>query len=485
MSKAELQLASDIASFYSDPLGFVLYAYPWGKPGRLSQHDGPDAWQREFLTDLGNEVKKRGFDGVTPVAPIRMATSSGHGIGKSTLVAWLVDWIMSTRPGARGTVTADTFQQLDTKTWAAIVEWTRLCVTAHWFEITSDSIYFRDRKDSWRVAAQSCREENSEAFAGQHAANSTSFVIGDEASAVPDKILEVAEGAMTDGEPMIFLFGNPTRSSGKFHRVMFGSERARWVTRTVDSRHSRFTNKQQIAEWIQDFGEDSDFVRVRVRGEAPRQGNCQLVPSEVVEQCRKMQLPLIASMPKILSVDPARFGDDRTVIGLRQGRIFRVLGKYRGLDTLQVAERVIACIAQEKPALVVVDGDGLGAGVFDHVKYRAGSTRLHEFRGGMRAFNEPKYRNRRAEVWCEMADALKAGMSIPDDPEITTDLTAPEYCFSSKGQICLESKDMMKARGLASPDIGDTLAMTFAQKVLPTPPQPSRPRPYFHKSVWS
>ena len=81
------QIAQDIAKFYADPLGFVLYAYPWGQPGMLERHSGPDGWQREFLSELGAEVRKRAFDGVHPVAPIRMATSSGHGVGKSVLSA--------------------------------------------------------------------------------------------------------------------------------------------------------------------------------------------------------------------------------------------------------------------------------------------------------------------------------------------------------------------------------------------------------------
>jgi hypothetical protein len=160
---------------------------------------------------------------------------------------------MSTRPRAKGTVTANTFTQLDTKTWAAIQTWARLLINRHWFTITGDSMYFRGQKDTWRVTAQSSKEENSESFAGQHAFDSTSFYIFDEASAVPDKIWEVAEGGLTDGEPFFLACGNPTRNTGRFHRITFGSERERWTRFSVDSRTSKFTNKQQIAEWIADY----------------------------------------------------------------------------------------------------------------------------------------------------------------------------------------------------------------------------------------
>ena len=472
---AELLLAKDISRFYDDPLGFVKYAYPWGQPGLLEHHDGPDVWQREFLLDLGAEVKKRAFDGQSPVAPIRMVVSSGHGVGKGTVTAWIVDWIMSTRPRCRGTVTANTFQQLDTKTWASIQTWTKLCITRNWFILTSDSMYFRAHKEEWRVSAQSCKEDNSENFAGQHAADSTSFYIFDEASAVPDKIYEVAEGGLTDGEPMFFLFGNPTRNSGKFVRVTYGDERNRWLRRTVDSRESRFTNKEQIQEWIEDYGEDSDFVRVRVRGECPRAGTTQLIPSEDVAVCRKYQAKGYQNLPKILAVDVARFGDDRTVIGVRQGRQFRVLAKHRGLDLVSVAERVIEFISEEEPDGIVVDGDGLGAGVVDLLRSRNFGLRLHEFHGGARARDVNKYFNHRAEVWGLMAEWLKAGAEIPDDPELEIDLTSPQYGYSNKQQIQLEKKEDMKKRGLASPDLGDCLAMSFAVTIG------TRPRPQPHK----
>jgi hypothetical protein len=202
MREVDIQLADDVSRFYADPLGFTLWAYPWGQPGMLEHHDGPDEWQRNALIELGNQVRQRKFDGVNPVAPIRIVTVSGHGIGKSVFCAWVTHWIMSTRPRCKGTVTANTFAQLSTKTWAAIQQWGKLLINRHWFEIGSDCMYYRNQKESWAVSAQSCREENSESFAGQHAADSTSFYIFDEASAIPEKIWEVAEGGLTDGEPI-------------------------------------------------------------------------------------------------------------------------------------------------------------------------------------------------------------------------------------------------------------------------------------------
>jgi len=144
--------------------------------GRWSNTTGLTTGSSSFLRELGQEVTANAFDGLKAVRPIRRAVSSGHGIGKSVLSAWIVDWIMSTRPNAQGTITANTFTQLSTKTWAAIQRWTKMCLTAPWFVATSDRMYHKDYKESWFCAPQSSKEENSEAFAGQHAADSTSFL---------------------------------------------------------------------------------------------------------------------------------------------------------------------------------------------------------------------------------------------------------------------------------------------------------------------
>ena len=123
-------------SFRDDPLGFVMFVFPWGERGtQLEGETGPDEIQKEFLTSLGEEVRSRKFDGTNPVLPICMSESSGHGTGKSAMGAWIAWWILSTRPFSIGTVTAGTFTQLEEKTWAAIRSWGRLCITARWFDV--------------------------------------------------------------------------------------------------------------------------------------------------------------------------------------------------------------------------------------------------------------------------------------------------------------------------------------------------------------
>jgi hypothetical protein len=168
----------------------------------------------------------------------------------------------------------------------------------------------------------------------------------------------------------------------------------------------------------------------------------------------------------------ARFGEDQTVIGIRQGRKVRILAKLRGRDTIHVAERVIRFIEQERPNATIIDGDGTGAGVIDQLRYRGFGEQLFEFHGSRPARDANMYCNRRAEVWGLMREALQEGMEIPDDPELADDLTGLQYGFSSKQPIQLEKKEDLKKRGLSSPDCGDMLAMTFAERIAAPSSEP-------------
>ena len=466
-----------MARFYADPLGFVMYAYPWDADEALQMVElaepyrrrypckfGPDLWACEFLEELGREVRKRGFDGKHPVEAIRAATASGHGIGKSAMVAWLVNWIMSTRPYAKGIVTANTASQLETKTWAEIAKWTKRSITAHWFDVGggrgSMKMVHRQHPESWLCVAQTCREENAEAFAGLHAANSTPFYIFDEASAIPEAIGEVAEGGLTDGEPMFFKFGNPTRNSGGFYDCFHGM-RHRWITRQIDSRSVAITNKNQIRQWIDDYGLESDFVKVRVRGMFPALSARQFISVQDADAALGRHLNPTAHnfAPVILTCDPAWSGDDELVIGKRQGLAFTVLRAIPKNDNDIEIANILANLEDEHHADAVFVDAGYGTGIVSAGQTLGRGWTLVWFAGSS---SDPGCLNKRAEMWKLMRDWLKAGGAIPDDKMLYADLIGPETVPRMDGKIQLESKDDMKRRGLASPNRGDALALSFA-----------------------
>jgi len=485
-SNPELMLAQDMGRFYADPLGFVLYAFPWDTDKSLQLvklpspwnliYDceyGPDAWACELLDSIGRDVRERGFDGTHAVAPIQYAVSSGHGIGKSAMAAWITLWIMSTRPHSKGVVTANTAAQLSSKTWAGVSSWLSRSVNKHWFQITTGKgamrLVHKQYPDSWRVDAQTSQEENSESFAGLHAASSTPWYLFDEASAIPAKIWEVAEGGKTDGEPMHFVFGNPTRNTGAFAEC-FGKQRHRWNVRQIDSRTVAITNKKLLAEWVKDYGEDSDFVKVRVRGVFPNASSLQFIARELVDiaMSRLPTAERFIGRTCAVGVDVARFGDDQSVIFTRVGRdgVGIPIKRFRELDTMQLASKVAEHIDYLKTMhlspVVFVDGGGVGGGVIDRLRQL--NHDVIEVQFGGKADEPKKYLNKRAEMWGRVKAWLGIGC-LPKDEAMVTDLTSVEYQFTPADQIQLESKEHMKQRGLASPDDGDAIALTFAYPV--------------------
>lgn len=388
----------------------------------------------------------------------------------SAITAWIVCWLMATRPNCKGVVTANTAAQLETKTWAEITKWMRRSLVKDLFDCKSTSITALESPESWRVDALTCREENAESFAGQHAASSTPFYVFDEASAIPEAVYDVAEGGLTDGEPMIFLFGNPTRNSGRFFEC-FHKRAKYWNTRTIDSRNVAITNKKQIAQWEEEYGEDSDFFKVRVKGEFPSQGADQFIPAARVRAAMDRGSPATnASTCAMVGVDVARFGDDDTVIFTRIGRDGATVPvkRFHGLNTVQVVGQVKEHIRYLRTTLkvprvhVFVDEGGVGGGPVDILKEDGFPVRGINF--AETPDDKDKYPGKREEMWDRMAEWLKEG-SLPDDKELQEDLVSPTYSFDTYGRKKLESKKDMKKRGLRSPDAADAVALTFACRV--------------------
>lgn len=465
MDDFERQLTQDIAEFQHDPIGFVLYAFPWGKEGtELAKHPGPRAWQRETLELMGEKLRAGG----TVEEAIQIATASGHGIGKSALVAMVIMWALSTREDTRGVVTANTEKQLVSKTWPELAKWHRMSVVSHWFTFTATALYSTqtEHEKTWRVDAIAWSLTNTEAFAGLHNEGKRVLLIFDEASAIPDAIWEVSEGALTDADTEILwlAFGNPTRNTGRF-RECFGKRRHRWEHRQIDSRTVEGTNKAQLDKWVVDYGEDSDFVRIRVHGIFPRAGVNQFIGTDLVEEAQKRRIDVQdPGAPFVLGCDIARFGDDQNVVRGRQGRNARCMPpvKWRGMDTVFTAGKIAEIIDRTNPEAVFIDGGGIGGAVVDILKSR--NYKVIEVNFGGKAKNEQDFYNKAAEMYQAVKDWLPTGQ-LDDDSELADDLTAREYGFDKDGRIQLEKKDDMKKRGLPSPDDGDAFALTFAEPV--------------------
>jgi hypothetical protein len=453
LSTYDLQLADDLSGFFYDPLGFVRYNYPWGEESTpLVQYAGPDTWQAELLSYAGTALR------TSPTA-VRIAVCSGHGIGKSALVSWLVQWWMSTRPHCAIVATANTKTQLQTKLWRELALWHKRALNQHWFEWMATSYRAIESPETWVANAIPWSEQNPEAFAGLHAEHV--MVLFDEASAIHECIWEVVEGAFSTPGALFVVLGNPTRSSGAFYEC-FHTKKHLWKTFQVDARTAQMTNKAQIEEQLASWGEDSDFARVRIYGQFPRVGDVQFIPTDLVDRAQRNKAPTIEDDYLVMGVDVARFGSDATVITYRTSN--RVLDQveYRGLDTMQVATRVAEAINDRNPDSVFVDGVGLGAGVVDRLRQL--NFKVVDVQSAASPDDE-QYQNKRAEMWGGMKEWLRGDVSLPNHQELRSQLIAVEYGINNRGRIQLEAKADMKKRGLDSPDRADSLALTFAAPV--------------------
>ena len=460
----EDRLVEEIAACRFDPARYAMLAYPWGEgelvgPGR----DRPRGWQMEAFEQIRDHLQNP----ETRYQPCLIARASGHGIGKSAFIGILVDWGMSVCPDCKVVVTANTEPQLRTKTWPEISKWTRLALNSHWFEVTNTSIFAKSKghERSWRADAITWSATNTEAFAGLHNAGRMVILVMDEASAIDDRVWEVAEGAMTDEGTIIVwvAFGNGTRATGRF-RECFRKFRHRWKHDQIDSRTVEGTNKEQINKWIEDCGENSDFVKVRVRGMFPSMSAKQFISETDVDAAfgRNLRPEQYNWAPKILTCDPAWEGDDALVIGLRQGLAFRILRTLPKNDNdVEVGNMLARIEDEEQSDAVFIDG-GYGTGIVSVGRTLGREWQLVWFGA---ASSDPGCLNKRAEIWKSMRDWLKEGGAIPLDNELRDELTGPETVARLDGKLQIEPKDAMKRRGLESPNKADSLALSFAYPV--------------------
>lgn len=465
-NKVQDELIELVASWTHDPLGFVLGAFEWGT-GELSEFDGPDEWQRSILATIGERLRA---GEISVQEAIQVAVASGHGIGKSALVSWIILWAVSTHEDTKGVVTANTENQLKTKTWAEVAKWYRLCITRTWFELTATALFSKDpdHEKTWRIDMVPWSERNTEAFAGLHNKGKRILLVFDEASAINDLIWEVSEGALTDADTEIIwcCFGNPTQNIGRF-RECFGKFKHRWITRQIDSRTVAMTNKAQLQKWVDDYGEDSDFVRVRVRGVFPSASSNALIGPDDIEaaQSRHYSEHQYSFAARILGVDVARQGADSSMLAPRQGKVAFKMRQLRIPDTMLVANAVAQAMDKFKPDATFVDATGgYGVGVIDALR-QVNRTPIEVYFSGKAT--DPRYFNKRSEMWFEMAKWIKDGGALPSDPELAEELAAATYTFQGdKFRLC--DKDDIKDLIGRSPDKADALALTFAFPVAPS-----------------
>ena len=460
-----------------DPEAWIMFAFPWGKPGTpLANKKGLRQWQKEECARIKEHIKvsrEKIAKGETPDV-FKLAVTSGRGTGKSAFIAMISLWLLSCVRGITIILTANTEDQLKNKTMAEIGKWHTLMINSHWFEKNAMTIrpaqWYEDllkkqlKIDTsyYYISATLWSETNPDAFAGTH--NDLGIVLlMDEASGIPPAIWKVSDGFFTEKilHRYWFCFSNPRRNTGTFFEC-FHKMRKWWHRRKINALEVEESDQKTYLEIIEKYGEQSDEARVEVYGEFPKQGDRQFISRSIIEGAVEREIEYDGHAPLVMGVDVARYGDDSTVIALRKGRDARSRKWHvlKDQDNMQVANYIARLMDEHNPDAVFIDSGG-GTGVIDRLKEMKYKVFEVQFGGSS---SDPQWPNKRTEMWAEMRDWL-GGACIPNDEELTDDLAGPEFKINKKDQTALESKDEMKSRGLASPDRADALAVTFARRV--------------------
>jgi phage terminase large subunit len=423
-----------------------------------------EPWQLRTMMDVRNED--------------RVAVKSGHGVGKSALLAWVILWWLLTRFPAKVACTAPTSHQLDDVLWGEISKWFRRLPPGlkELLTVTSDKVFLNAAPNESFAVARTARKEKPEAFQGFHSENML-FIV-DEASGVDPIIFEVGEGAMSTEGAKTLLTGNPTRTSGYFYDA-FNAMQKWWKTRTVKCMDSSQATDKYVQQMADKWGSESNVFAVRVLGEFPKDDDDAVISRALIESSVGRDIIVSPNDPVIWGLDVARFGSDQSALCRRKGRkITHKIETWRGKDTMQTAGLVkakydaVSEYPAEKPSEIMVDSIGIGAGVVD---------RLREMGLPARGVNVAEsasvdilYSRLRDELWFkarEFFDGKDVAMWKDEktgdgDLDLIAELASTKYAYTSLGKLKAESKDEMKKRGLRSPDLADAFCLTLAYNTI-------------------
>lgn len=433
----------------------------------------PQPWQIEVLKQYDARCR-------------RISIRSGHGVGKSTVLAWLMVHHQLFYFPQKTVVTAPTAQQLWDALWAEYRRWVNELPEAirPVLEMKADRCEYVPAPEASFVSARTSRSEQPEALQGVH--SDWVLLIGDEASGIPEAVFEAAAGSMSGHNAITVLAGNPVRGQGFFfdtHGKLAGDgTNGTWWTRKVPCSESPYVTSDFAPDMARRYGEHSNAYRVRVLGEFPVSDDDTIIPFELVESAFDRDIVVSKTAAVIWGVDCARFGNDRSTLAKRQTRhLMEPILIWHKLDTMELAGRVKKEWDETpqflRPLQINVDAIGIGAGVADRLFELGLPARAINVSEVPSAQNGDKYDRLRTELWFKMKEWF-AGRDVKlptfyksnrdkDRDDLVEELTKPKFKFlPGSNKIKAESKDEMKKRGMISPDLADAFALTFASDAL-------------------
>lgn len=430
-----------VANFRQSAVGFVRYA--------LGAE--PEPWQLEALQYLDEGGS-------------RLAVKSGHGVGKSTFLSWVILQQLLTRFPQKTVITAPTSGQLFDALASEVRSWLGKLPQGlqELFTVKTDRIELAASPAESFIAYRTSRQEQPEALQGVHSDNV--LLVADEASGVPSPVFEAAGGSLSTPNSRFLLTGNPTRPEGFFFD-RFRQQDEDWKLMTVSCFDSSRVDPSFIKMIARAYGEDSNVYRVRVLGEFPIEAEDKLIPMWAIETAVGRDITPSPSWTPVWGLDVARSGKDRTALVERRSRVVSWVDTWRSQDLMEICGRVKLkyddTLPSQRPIEICVDAIGLGAGVADRLA-ELGLPAVAVNVAEASSTNQFAMRLR-DDLWLQCRDwFLRQDVNIPDDEILITDLQAPSFSVTSTGKYKVASKDEMRRAGYRSPDTADALALTFA-----------------------
>lgn len=460
------------------------------KQAILYYADHPTAFVKDIIQATPDKEQAKILESV---AKNQLTTvRSGHGVGKSTVEAWVVIWFLLTRPFPKIPCTAPTQHQLFDILWAEISKWIRnnpiLQKDLIW---TKEKVYIKGYPEEWFAVARTASKPD--ALQGFHAED-VLYII-DEASGVEDKIFEPVLGALSTPGARLLMCGNPTQLSGFFYDSHH-KNRASYTTFHIDGRNSSRVSQDFVQTIIRMYGEDSDVFRVRVAGEFPLQEEDIFIPLSLVEHSIMTEYS-IPQKPTLLHIgaDIARFGDDKTVIGYKANEKVTFYKKRRGQDTMKTADDIVLLgeelmkrYSYTESIPIKIDDGGVGGGVVDRLRQikrnqpeRFWWMEIYPVKFGQRIQHKHYYDSttymmavvkKLLQPYDEQGNPKPIELILPNDDDMAAQLSGRKYFLTENSKIKIESKKEMKKRGRPSPDEADCILLLC----LPIkPPKKRRP----------
>lgn len=422
----------------------------------------------------------------------RISIVSGHGIGKSMLLAVIILWFLFVHEGAQVACTSPGAEQMYDVLWKELKKWIDVMPMPYkdWYLWEASHVRMIASPQTWFARAKTSSKENTEALAGVHA--DWVLIAVDEASGVEEPIFETMEGALTSGQVLVFLISNGTRSIGYFYDTHH-KDKERWQNYSFNSEDSPRVDKKFVNDIIAKYGDDSVQYKIRVRGEFPDEGIMD--DAGFVQLFNEADLHIVPfdrnwrPVPRTHgALDPSGEGQDSSEWAARDRLRAGIIGSEKTSTPAGLAQSSLTLCDKYRiaPEDFVVDAFGKGHAVSQEVAIATSALgpgkpawRVIPINTGEPCEDEGDkqlYVNTRAMLFYRFLMWCRAGGEIMDSPGLKDELLSIRFKRTGNGRIQIMDKVTMKKLGFKSPNKADALSMTFLRPdvIQPTISQQER-----------